>query len=206
MKKEFSEYLKGLKQFRKKYAKNDDALMHQLASNGQVPRVLVVSCSDSRVDPALLMQCNPGELFVIRNVANIIPPYEQDGLHHGTSAALEYGVCYLGVNDLILLGHSDCGGIRAFLNPENLKQNDFISSWVNLLNLTYKPECVNECARDALIISYKQCLTFPWIRQRVEAGTLTLHVWFFEISTAKLFGLDINSFTFHELISDEELD
>jgi carbonic anhydrase len=108
--------LKGYQSFREQYAHGDNSVMRYLASHGQNPEIMVVACCDSRVDPALILQCDPGDLFTIRNVANIIPPYEKDDLHHGTSAALEFGICYLHVEHLIIFGHSQCGGINALMN------------------------------------------------------------------------------------------
>ena len=93
----------------------DNSIMEYLSYHGQKPHAMVVSCCDSRVDPALILQCEPGDLFVVRNVANIIPPFEKDEAHHGTSAALEFGIRFLNVQHLILLGHSQCGGIQALL-------------------------------------------------------------------------------------------
>src|SRR5437870_1994102 len=124
--------LKGYQVFRSKYAHGDTSVMQYLSHNGQQPQIMVVACCDSRVDPALLLQCDPGDLFVIRNVANIIPPYEKDEAHHGTSAALEFGICFLNVKHLILLGHSQCGGIQMLLDNQSIK-NDFITNWVSLI-------------------------------------------------------------------------
>src|ERR1700738_5159286 len=116
MEKSFIQMLQGYQKFRKKYALGDKSIMEYLSHYGQQPGVMVVACCDSRVDPALILQCDPGDLFVVRNVANIVPPYEIDEAHHGTSAALEFGVRFLGVKHLILLGHSQCGGIHALIN------------------------------------------------------------------------------------------
>src|SRR5476651_1469906 len=106
MEKHLQKMIKGYQVFRQKYASGDHSVMHNLADLGQNPETMVVACCDSRVDPALILQCDPGDLFVVRNVANIIPPYEKDQGYHGTSAALEFGVCSLEVKHLILLGHS----------------------------------------------------------------------------------------------------
>ena len=94
MKKSLETILKGYHAFREKYALGDDSVMQRLADAGQQPEIMVIACCDARVDPALIFQCNPGDLFIVRNVANIVPPYEKDEGHHGTSAALEFGICY----------------------------------------------------------------------------------------------------------------
>src|SRR3990167_777574 len=130
MEKSFRKIIQGYLNFRRKYVTGDNSIMQHLADHGQQPEVMIIACCDSRVDPALILQCEPGELFVVRNVANIVPPYEPDNGYHGTSAALEFGICYLQVKHLIILGHSQCGGIEALKNKSKLKQNDFITNWV----------------------------------------------------------------------------
>src|SRR5471030_3322107 len=127
MDRSFIKVLQGYQQFRKKYALGDESVMNSLSYHGQQPKIMIVSCCDSRVDPALILQCDPGDLFVVRNVANIIPPYEHDKGHHGTSAALEFGIRILKVKQLIVLGHSQCGGVQALLDGADSKKNDFIS-------------------------------------------------------------------------------
>src|SRR5579883_1928432 len=133
MKKRFKKMLQGYQAFREKYAQGDQSVMQYLSNYGQKPEVMVVACCDSRVDPALILQCDPGDLFVVRNVANIVPPYEKDEAHHGTSAALEFGVRFLKIQELILLGHSQCGGIQALINSENANHDDFITNWVSVI-------------------------------------------------------------------------
>lgn len=155
--------------FEKKYATGNNSSMQSLAYHGQQPEIMIVACCDSRVDPALILQCDPGDLFVVRNVANIVPPYEADESHHGTSAALEFGICYLNVKHLIILGHSQCGGINALLNSENLKQNDFITRWVSLIKTNSSMiQDANQFSKEALTHSYQNCLTFPWIKERIQ--------------------------------------
>ena len=191
MDKSFKKLLDGYKVFRDKYAKCDQSIMSGLSYKGQSPETMVIACSDSRVDPALIMQCDPGDLFVVRNVANIVPPYEKDGGYHGTSAALEYGICYLNVKHLILLGHSKCGGINALLDSTKTQQDDFISNWMSLVdtseNKILDPE---EYAKLALGYSYNNCLSFPWVKNRVNSGELKIHQWFFDIKDGKLINVD----------------
>lgn len=180
----FSKLLQGYRGFREKYALGDNSVMQGLAYAGQKPEIMVVACCDSRVDPALILQCDPGDLFVVRNVANIVPPYEPDGGYHGTSAALEFGICVLEVKHLILLGHSQCGGIQAVLRAK-IKENDFVGKWVSLIRHSACCE-LNETdalAKCALERSWENCLSFPWIKQRVEDRKLQIHRWFFDIST-----------------------
>ncbi len=179
---------KGYQIFREKYAHGDTSVMQYLSKYGQKPQAMVVSCCDSRVDPALILQCDPGDLFVVRNVANIVPPYEIDAAHHGTSAALEFGICFLKVEHLILLGHSQCGGIQALLNKDDSSQDDFITSWVSLIDTEgLDSERVDDCAKSALQQSYQNCMTFPWIREKIAQKQLVIHLWFFDIETGQIF-------------------
>ena len=187
MEKSIRKFIRGYHHFRKIYADGDNSLMEKLACHGQNPDVMVIACCDSRVDPALILQCNPGDLFIVRNVANIVPPYEVDDTHHGTSAALEFGICYLNVKHLIIFGHSQCAGIDALVNNKNFHQNDFISQWVSLIET--HPNCAHdntELAKKALIDSYKNCLTFHWIEERLTKNILQIHLWHFDIKDAEI--------------------
>jgi carbonic anhydrase len=186
MEKSFKKIVQGYFAFRKQYAIGNHSVMQHLAHHGQKPEIMVVACCDSRVDPSLILQCDPGDLFIVRNVANIIPPYEADEGHHGTSAALEFGICYLNVKHLIILGHSQCGGIDALINHKNLTQNDFISRWVSLIDHHACGNDVDKVATDALSHSYQNCLTFPWIKSRVMQDQLQIHQWFFDIEKGEI--------------------
>lgn len=188
MKKSFEKMLKGYEIFRKKYASGDASVMQLLSHHGQKPQVMVVACCDSRVDPALILQCDPGDLFVVRNVANIVPPYEKDEAHHGTSAALEFGVRFLNVKHLVLLGHSQCGGIQALLEHTAAQPNDFITNWVSVIDAPTKHTCdVDGYAQLALHQSYQNCLTFPWINDKLQEQSLVVHRWFFDIKSGEIF-------------------
>jgi len=180
--------LQGYQAFREKYVHGDKSIMQQLSDYGQRPEAMVIACCDSRVDPALILQCDPGDLFVVRNVANIVPPYEKDEAHHGTSAALEFGITSLDIKDLILLGHSQCGGIQALLDSKNFQQNDFITNWVSVVKSDHlEPKDADSCAKFALQQSYQNCMTFPWINEKVKQGSLTIHLWFFDIKAGQIF-------------------
>lgn len=188
MEQSFKKALKGYKQFREKYTLGDTSIMQHLSKYGQQPKIMVVACCDARVDPALILQCDPGDLFVVRNVANIVPPYEKDRSHHGTSSALEFGVTVLNVKNLIILGHSQCGGVRALFAETDFQNNDFISSWVSLIKIdgqVFKDE--DDYARFALKKSRNHCMTFPWIAKQVDQRELVIHLWFFDIKSGKIF-------------------
>lgn len=179
--------LKGYQKFRKKYALGSRSVMRFLSHYGQQPEVMVVACCDSRVDPALILQCDPGDLFVVRNVANIVPPCEIDVAHHGTSAALEFGIRYLKVKHLILLGHSQCGGIQTLLNPHS-NNNDFITNWVSIIQTSHPHlQDPDDYAKLALDQSYQNCMTFPWIKEKVVNKELIIHLWFFDIKKGQIF-------------------
>jgi carbonic anhydrase len=187
MQESFNKILQGYKKFRKKYAIGHRSVMQYLSSHGQHPQAMVVACCDSRVDPALILQCDPGDLFVVRNVANIVPPYEKDEAHHGTSAALEFGISMLKVKHLILLGHSQCGGIKALLDQSDADSNDFITNWVSLIKAKAIPNIeADEYAKLALKQSLQNCMTFPWIREQVMQEALRVHLWFFDIKTGHI--------------------
>ncbi len=200
MKKSLEKIKQGYFAFRKKYATGQNSSMRHLAHHGQNPDIMVVACCDARVDPALILQCDPGDLFIVRNVANIVPPYEADQSHHGTSAALEFGICYLNVKHLIILGHSQCGGIHALLDNTKLHQDDFITHWVSFIKTdAVKIHDADTLAKHALCHSYENCLTFPWIKQRILEENLQLHLWFFDIQEGEILTYSLQDHQFHSL-------
>lgn len=126
--------IEGFRRFREQHFTHDDALYRQLVAQGQTPKILVIACCDARVDPAIVLDCAPGDLFVIRNVANLVPPAGTLSGHHGTSSALEYGVRNLGVQHIIVLGHAQCGGIRTLVEAGGSNNPDsFIDDWMHLV-------------------------------------------------------------------------
>lgn len=172
-----------LKEYRaahKKRLAKAGLLIDDVLEKGQNPRALFIACSDSRVDPALILQCKPGDIFVIRNVANLVPPYDADKHHHGTSAALEFGICYLNIPKIIILGHSNCGGVTAHMT-QHIPQDDFLSAWLKIMP-AFEGVDVNNCAKESLIQSGKNLQTFPWIKNRLDSGNLEIHLWFFNIA------------------------
>ena len=153
-----------------------------LATKGQKPHTLIVACSDSRADPALIFDAKPGELFVVRNVANLVPPYEPDGKLHGVSAALEFGVKVLGVKRIVVMGHAHCGGVDAMINGAPEIVSDFVAPWiaqgapvVRHVAETVEPHEVDRAAEEAIVrLSIRNLRTFPWIAEREQAGRLIL--------------------------------
>ncbi|MCL4143568.1 UNVERIFIED_CONTAM: hypothetical protein GTU68_013186 [Idotea baltica] len=121
----------GFKRFQQQYF-GDDKRLYESMKDGQPAKILMIACCDSRVDPAILTDCNPGDLFIVRNVANLVPPCEQAGHYHGTSAALEYAVNELKVENIIVMGHANCGGIKALWNDDDSTTSQFIKPWVSI--------------------------------------------------------------------------
>lgn len=175
----------------------------RLADQGQKPGVLIVGCSDSRVDPITIFHAEPGDLFVVRNVANIVPPYETQGSHHGVSSALEFGILHLGIEHVLVLGHAGCGGIKAVMDPETENRDDllFVSKWVRIMSetrdsvLSDMPEATEEEKLEALELraintSLSNLMTFPFVKEKVGAGQLSLHGGYFDVRSASLFVSD----------------
>jgi carbonic anhydrase len=194
--------IEGFQRFREQHFECNDSLYQQLVSEGQTPKTMVVACCDSRVDPALVLDCEPGDLFVIRNVANLVPPVEGRAGHHGTTAAIEYGVRNLGVEHIIVLGHAHCGGIGALVASGGVSNpGSFIDDWMCLVesarrsvmaelpNATLK-EQTRACEQRAILVSLDNLMTFSWIREPVEAGKLRLHGWYFDIEHGQLLRYD----------------
>lgn len=197
-----SELMVGWQRFRAGRFRDQRGLYERMAREGQRPRVAMVACCDSRVDPAIVFDCDPGMLFTARNIANLVPPFEQSGRYHGTSAALEFAVNVLQVPDLVVLGHSRCGGIRALLSgPQATAETmPFVGAWMSLAQearaaaIAAAPTSLEEraalCERLAIRLSLRNLRTFPTIRDRVEDGSLRLHGWHFDFADGVLSRLD----------------
>jgi carbonic anhydrase len=189
---------RGFLEFRNATFEPRRSLFAQLAQRQQ-PRVMMIACSDSRVDPAILTNAEPGELFMVRNVANLVPPCAADRAQHGISAALEYGVTALGVEHIIVFGHVDCGGIQALLtaDPAVDEEHSFIHRWLQIADearrrtlIVARHEPIESQLRileqEAIKTSLANLLTFPWIEERVAAGALRLHGWSFDIDQGEV--------------------
>jgi len=173
-----------------------------LAEQGQKPEVLVIACCDSRAAPETVFNCGPGEIFVIRNVANLIPPYIPDGAFHSTSAALEFAIQALQVKDIVVMGHGRCGGINAALEPADnpLSPGDFIGKWMSLLSplvaqvqaSTALTPAERQIAMERISIrnSIANLRSFPCVNILEQRGKLTLHGSWFDISTGELWVMD----------------
>jgi len=201
----------GFKTFRSEYYEQRPERIHSLVTEGQHPRILMIGCSDSRVDPALVTNAEPGEIFVVRNVANLVPPCEPDGRYHGTSAALQFAVEDLEVADIVVLGHSECGGIRAMLErAAGISQpREFITPWVSLAarhcadiisHPGGKEPDLSACEKTAIKGSLANLMTFPFVRKRVTAGILKTHGWWLELGKGRLWGTDSEKDRFRRLV------
>jgi carbonic anhydrase len=171
----------------------------ELATYGQDPQVMIISCSDSRVDPETIFTAMPGELFVVRNVAALVPPYETGGKYHGVSTAIEFAVMNLRVKHLIVMGHSGCGGVKAALDQNAAIQTEaqFISRWMSMLDdarlrvvsahqMAPTAEKLKLLEMEAVKTSIKNLRTFPFVRDIEDKGRMDLHGCHFDIATGTL--------------------
>lgn len=201
------ELLNGYRRFYKRYFLSENDSLYRLLADGQSPTILFIGCSDSRVDPAILTEAGPGDIFVIRNVANLVPEYQPEwSTYHGVSAAIEFAVCGLNVRNVIVMGHTDCGGVKSLLDSDHNKTDNFIDTWLSIASsvkeevstLNTKGQCKYSAAEQLIIkLSLRNLLTFPHIRSRVKAGALKLHGWHFSVRTGELKVYDHLKDVFH---------
>jgi carbonic anhydrase len=187
------ELINGYRRFRAGTWQSERARFEELSRLGQRPRTLVIACSDSRTDPQMVFNAAPGELFVVRNVANLAPPYGPDDRPHGISAAIEFAVRALRVREIVVMGHAMCGGIQALLNGAPAEVSDFVGQWVRIAEpararaLQAPAERRQDiCEHEAVRLSLANLMTFPWIKSAVEAGELTLNGCYFDIRSGVL--------------------
>jgi carbonic anhydrase len=184
----------------------------ELAKYGQNPEAMMISCSDSRVDPETIFTAKPGELFVVRNVANLVPPYETGGKFHGVSTAIEFAVLNLHVKHIVIMGHSGCGGVKAALDQSAAVQTEdhFVRRWMSMLDearlnvlashqTSSQAEKVRALELEGVKTSIKNLRTFPFVRELEDAGRLSLHGAYFDIATGALLVLDQSRKEFHSL-------
>ena len=173
----------------------------ELAEHGQTPEIMVIGCCDSRVSPEVIFDARPGELFVVRNVANLVPPYETDGKYHGVSAALEFGVGVLKVKHIVILGHAHCGGIRAYAeDAEPISPGDFLGRWMSLMapaaekvgarGSMSRADYLERMEKASIVNTLDNLMTFPRLRKLIERGAVTLHGAYFGVATGELSVLD----------------
>jgi len=214
----------GYRGFRERYYPEHRELFTRLTEMGQAPKAMIVSCCDSRVDPTVIFSAQPGDLFVVRNVANQVPPCESGGRYHGTSAALEFAVLGLGIPHVVVLGHAQCGGVAAFL--DRMHRSDarddgaapdggFIDQWMSLLEPAWtrvrrtRPEAEGAALQRALeqasvVHALDNLKSFPFVRERMAHGALSVHGGYFDIPTAELSVFDPAHDAFVPLASDDD--
>jgi len=201
-KKEILRLMAGFRKFRDKYFANEHPLYPRLTTGtGQTPKTLIIGCSDSRVDPAIITSASPGELFIVRNVANLVPPYEKGGGFHGVSAAIEFAVVNLKVENIIVLGHRQCGGIRALMLNQGTQPNGFVERWVRIAQsakervLEKHPGADEEnlCRHgelESIITSLHNLRTFPFVQEAMDQRGLAVMGIYFDLESGHLFEYD----------------
>lgn len=195
---DLEKFINGFEQFQKTYYREQHEFIEEL-TQAQHPRTFLIGCCDSRVDPTHLIGAELGELFVSRNVANLVPPCEaSEGTHHGVSAAIQFAIQNLQVERIIVLGHARCGGIRALMDETRVKEDvDFISMWVSIAepakretlaaygDASLEVRC-KVCEQSSILNSLNNLISFPWIKKAVEEGKLSLHGWYFDLEAGEL--------------------
>lgn len=205
--------LEGFATFRTQYYPRHRELYEKLSRDGQSPKVLIIGCADARVDPAILTQTQPGDLFVVRNVGAIVPPSQRDHQFHGTSSAIEFAVRGLKVEHVVILGHALCGGLRALYEGDDspLSDYDFLFNWVRIAQPA-KDAVLASVPRDAPVERVRQLIeqasvvntvanlmTFDWVVERVKEGSLAIHGWYFDMTEAQLFAFDPQACVFNKV-------
>lgn len=186
--------LAGYRRFRARRWLSQRRRFEQLADQGQQPQALVLGCIDSRADPGMIFDAVPGEMLTVRNVANLVPPYAPDVAYHGTSAALEFAVRVLQVPHIVVLGHGLCGGVRVLLEGAPPQVHDFVAPWMSMaasvrervLQSARAEQRQQQAEFEVVKLSLANLMTFPWIAERVAAGSLRVHGAWFAIRSGEL--------------------
>ena len=196
--------LDGYKSFMAHRYEPEEARYKVLAEKGQSPTTMIIACCDSRSAPETIFDAGPGEMFVVRNVANLVPPFQPDAAQHGTSAAIEFAVVALSISNIVIMGHGRCGGIRAALDPHAtpLAQGDFIGKWMTLLSpaseAVSKYTLLTSNERQTMLEHFSvrnsitNLRTFPYVKALEDEGKLAIHGAWFDISTGELWVMDAN--------------
>ena len=194
------ELLRGLSRFSREYFPEFQERYRSLVDEGQKPGTLFIGCSDSRVLPSVITDSGPGDLFVVRNVGNIVPSYEVDEGHHGVSAAIDFAVDVLRVKDIVVCGHSHCGAIRALYEPPaNASKN--LSKWIELagpakVDGPVDDDTLRRTEQRSIVVQLDRLMDFPNVRAGVEAGEIALHGWHYLIEDGQVLILDVETGAF----------
>ena len=189
--------IEGLKRFRAERFPQFREHYERLVAEGQKPGALFIGCSDSRVVPDTLMGTRPGELFIVRNVGNFVPPYEMDSSYHGVSAGIEFAVMVLGVRDIIVCGHSHCGAVRALYNPPD-PATPHINRWLQLgmdarVDGDVSEDMLRRTEQRSVLLQLSRLMSFEVVRERVQAGTIALHAWHYIIESGTVLIADLQT-------------
>jgi len=206
--------IQGYRAFLFSQLRREQDRFRDLAESGQSPEIMVIGCCDSRVSPEVIFDARPGELFVVRNVANIVPPYQPDERAHGVSAALEFGVAALKVKHIVVLGHAHCGGVKAYAeDAEPLTPGDFIGNWMRIMapamekvgprGALSRAEYMARLEQANVANSLENLLTFPRLRAFVERGEIALHGAYFGVATGELLVRDATSGAFLPVAAED---
>lgn len=199
----YEKLTEGYKEFRTEYLGKDFEIYRKWTAEKQAPNVLLIGCSDSRVNPSILTHAGLGEIFSVNNVANIVPPYEKENAHHKSlGAAIQYAVNHIQVEHIIVMGHSNCGGIAALMAEDETERydhddDDYIADWVSVLNPVKEAMCCcdEELSKDerlrlaemeAVLVSIQNLAGYPWVRDAIHEKFLTLHAWYFHLESGEL--------------------
>jgi carbonic anhydrase len=203
--------LKGFADFRLGYYREHLDLFEKLATEGQSPKILIVACADARVDPGILTQTKPGDIFTVRNIGAMVPPAQipPDDRQHGTSAAIEFAVRGLDVEHIVILGHALCGGIKALVDGDKsaFADYDYLSTWTAVaqsvrdhalveLKGRSHAEIVRAVEQASVVNSVGNLMSFPWIADRVASGKLVLHAWWFNLTEGQLYAFNPDTAAF----------
>ncbi|MFZ2300931.1 MAG: carbonic anhydrase [Gallionella sp.] len=210
-------FLKGFRRFRHHYFDQNPELFERLFAEGQRPRALMISCCDSRCDPGVLTDSEPGDLFVVRNVANLVPPCISAASYAGTTSAIAFAICNLKVEHVIVMGHARCGGIRALMENKSPESDEerLIAKWLGiaedarqrvLKELPGKPPEIQAraCEQASILKSLENLMSYPWISRRVSEGKLALHGWYFDMENGALMQYDSDAGEFREIEQSHE--
>jgi carbonic anhydrase len=207
--------LKGFADFRLGYYREHLDLFEKLSKEGQSPKILIVGCADARVDPGILTQANPGDIFTVRNIGAIVPPAQipPDQRQHGTSAAIEFAVRGLKVEHVVILGHALCGGMAALVDGDKsaFADYDYLSTWTAVaqsvrdhalaeLKGRSRAEIARAVEQASVVNSVVNLMGFPWLAERVAAGTLVLHAWWFNLTEGQLYAFNPDTAAFDPVI------
>lgn len=193
----FHKLIEGFHNFKQEYFLKERQYFESLEKQ-QNPKTMVIACCDSRVDPAILLHCKPGELFVIRNVAALVPAIDEVSSPCSVMSAIEYGVKHLNVEHIVIMGHAHCGGIHGLMSPESVRGETYIQDWVGIASPALErleefsdvPDAKERerlCEEGAVLVSLDNLLSYPWILDRVVDGSLKVHALYYDLSEGNLY-------------------